>query len=81
MRKGSALGFVVLLLAMAVAVLLTLRAWEAAAPTALDVAAPDRPAGRPAAEEPNGGMPGLREMKQATSAHADEAAEALRESD
>jgi len=72
MRKGSALGFVVLLLALAVAVLLALRAWEAAAPSALDRTAP---------EEPNGGLPGLQEMKQATSAHADEAAEALRESD
>jgi hypothetical protein len=84
MRKGSGIGFVVLLIVLAVVMILAARNAKTVAPTALEiggaeatVAIEDHGQGDAAAELRSGELPRLGEMREETAGHADEVREAL----
>lgn len=85
MRKGSGIGFIVLLIALAVVMVLAAKSWKSVAPTAMEVTGIDAPAvtidahgqTEAAAELQHGGLPKLDEMRQETSDHSDTLREAL----
>lgn len=85
MRKSSSgVGFIVLLIALAIVMVLAARNWQAIAPTAMEVTGADGPVavddhGQPeaAAELRNGGLPRLGEMEAETDEHSATLREAL----
>lgn len=89
MKRGAALGLVVLLLALVVTLLLVARSWESLAPQAIQVSQPADPGvnvrfhehGEQQAGDAlrQGRLPDLRETQQATDAHAAEVGRALAE--
>jgi len=89
MRRGAALGLVVLLAALLVTLLLVARSWESVAPQAIQVSRPADPRvnvrfhehGEQQAGEAlrQGKLPDLQETQQATDAHAEEVGRALAE--
>jgi len=83
-KKSSGIGFVMLVVVLAVVLLLAARQWRSVAPTALQVSDPDLSAvaddhGEAGAGEAlrSGQLPDLRDMKQQTGEHADQLQEAL----
>ncbi len=85
MRRGGGIGFVVLIVVVAVVLWLTARAWRAVAPTAAEVASPaeasDVDEARSEAGEAvrSGELPDLSKMRQETGQHADAVGEALKQ--
>jgi hypothetical protein len=87
MKRGGALGLVVLLLALVVVMLLVARSWNSVAPEAMQVSRPDGPAvnvryndhGETQAGEAlrSGRLPDLREAQQSTDAHTQQVEDAL----
>jgi len=89
MRRGTALGLVLLLVALVVTLLLVAKSWETVAPQAIEVTRPGGDGvnvrfhehGEEEAGEAlrQGNLPGLRQMQQTTDAHASDVAHALEE--
>jgi hypothetical protein len=89
MSRGTALGLVVLLVALVVTLLLVARSWESVAPQAIEVARPDGEGvsvrfhehGEEKAGEAlrRGDLPGLRQMQRTTDEHATDVERALAE--
>jgi hypothetical protein len=89
MRRGAALGFVVLLVALVVTLLLVARSWQSLAPTAIEVSRPGAPDvnvrvndhGESEAAEAlrRGNMPDLKDARKATDARSEEIQRALSE--
>jgi hypothetical protein len=84
MRKGSGIGFIVLLIALAIVMILTARNWKSVAPTAMEIAGEDGPQvlddhgqSDAAAELQSGDLPRLGEMQAETAEHAEAVREAL----
>jgi hypothetical protein len=83
-RKGSGIGFVVLILALAIVLLLVAKNWRSVAPQAIQVTDPGLAAtvddrGQTEAGEAvrSGQLPDMNEMRQQTDAHAQQVQEAL----
>ena len=69
MRKLSGFSFILLIVVMAIVLILAAKAWQAMAPTAIDITSPqlsdfDRPTGP-------GHLPNLDEMKRNTKEHTE----------
>ncbi|HXV77968.1 MAG TPA: hypothetical protein VD788_16785 [Candidatus Polarisedimenticolaceae bacterium] len=84
MRRGSAVGMVVLLIALVVVMLLVARSWRELAPSAIELSRPRTGADPRAAHgdadaggAPDDGLPGLDEARQHTDRHAAEVQDAL----
>ena len=82
-KRSSGIGFVMLVVVLAVVLLLAARQWKSVAPVALQID-PDQPAiandhGEAGAGEAlrSGGLPDLQDMRQQTGEHADQLQEAL----
>ena len=89
MRKGGGIGFVLLVVVLAVVLLLVARSWKSVAPTAIqvtnggegDVVVPDHGEAAAGAAVSSGNLPDLNEMQQETDAHAQQVQEALAAAD
>ena len=83
-KRLPGFGLVMLVVVLAVVLVLVARSWRAVAPTAIQVSSPelagsvhDHGESRAAAELRSGQLPNLGDMRQNTSAHADEVQRAL----
>ena len=83
-RKGSGIGFVVLIVALAIVLLLVAKNWRSVAPHAMQVTDPDLAAtvddrGQTEAGEAvrSGELPDMNDMRRQTDAHAEQVQEAL----
>ena len=84
-RRQRGISMVEVLVAMAIVLYLTAQAWNAMAPTALDVnsaaSAEDRGALDEMPEDEPGRLPGLKEMQDTTREHNEQVDEALKQID
>ena len=91
MRRGAAIGLVVLLVALVVTLLLVARSWQSLAPHAIDVSRPGTPdvnvrvnehgESEAGAALRRGQLPDLNQARQATDARAEELKRAMSEVD
>ena len=84
LKVGGGLGFVMLLVVVAIVLVLAARAWQEAAPNALLLDEPQSVVddhGQPEAREALANLPGLNEVRDSTAAHADELERALAETE
>jgi hypothetical protein len=89
MKRGGAIGLIVLLVALVIVMLLVARSWKSVAPEVIEVTDIDGPDvqvqfsdhGESEAGEAlrRGNLPGIREMKQQTDARSQQVADALAE--
>ena len=83
-RKGSGIGFVVLIVALAIVLLLVAKNWRSVAPQAIQVTDPnlgatvdDRGQTEAGEEVRSGQLPDMNDMRRQTDAHAQQVQEAL----
>ena len=87
-RKGGGIGFVILVIALAIVLFLASRAWLAMIPAAAEALLPETSApvqdhGQSSAGEAlrSGTLPNLKQMGQSTNRHIEQLEEAVREQD
>ena len=82
-RRGSGLGFVIVIITLAIVAILVGKAWKTHAPAAIDVTDPGVAGhsdhGQPDAARELSNLPDLTEMQQETNAHAQQVQDALAE--
>ena len=89
MRKSSSgIGFVLLIVTLAIVLLLVAKSWEKTGPTAMQISDPDAPVGVEDHGESEAGealqrgaLPDLNDMRAGTSAHAERLQEVLAETE
>ena len=89
MRRGGAIGLIVLLVALVIVMMLVARSWKSVAPEVIQITDTDGPdvnvrfsdhgEGQVVDELRRGDLPGLQEMQQATDARTQQVADALAE--
>ena len=89
MKRGGAIGLIVLLVALVIVMMLVARSWQSVAPQVIQISDSEGPDvkvqfsdhGEAQAADAlrDGDLPGLREMQQQTDAHTRQVADALAE--
>jgi hypothetical protein len=89
MKRGGAIGLIVLLVALVIVMLLTARSWQSVAPEVIQITDTEGPAvnvplgdhgeAQVVDELRSGDLPGLREMQESTDARTQQVADALAE--